>query len=164
MSISPYLPLRGFALFLLFICAAGSSIQAQDVPPEGEGRKRIEDYRRIKLIEELDLKEDQAIRFFAREKEFRDDERAMMEQRQTVLARLRSLVKDGNDAEMQKEMQALIQIAKDMVQKRMDYFAGLKDLLSTKQMARLMIFEDNFAKELRRVLQSPKMRQRLRDR
>ena len=152
------------SLACLFLFSSAVPARAQDEPPERAGRKRIEDYRRVKLIETLDLNEEQAVRFIAREKEFRENERGMQEQRQASLERLRQLVKDGGDADVQKEMNTLIQIGKDMMQKRVDYFTNLKDVLSTKQMARLMIFEDNFAKELRRVLQSPKMRERLRDR
>jgi hypothetical protein len=158
--------LFAWTLVALVVSLPGSfSALAQDEPPpEGEGRKRIEDYRRIKLIETLDLKEEQAVRFLTREKEFRESERAMMDERQAAIKRLQAAVKDGNDADIQKEINGLLQIGKDMIQKRSEYFLGLKDLLTTKQMAKLMIFEDNFAKELRRILQAPRMRERMRDR
>jgi Spy/CpxP family protein refolding chaperone len=152
------------SLLLLFSAfLATPALRAQDEPPpEGEGRKRVEDFRRMKLIETLDLKEEQAIRYFTREKDFRESEHGLQQQRQQIIEKLRGLVKDGSDADVQKEMQSLVQVGKDMVQKRVDYFNGLKDILSTKQMAKLLIFEDTFAKELRSVLQSPKMRERFR--
>lgn len=158
------IPSRTWFFLLLLAVASSPYLRAQNEPEQPVGRKRVEDFRRIKLIETLDLKEEQAVRFFAREKEFRESERALQEQRQAILDRLRTLVKEGSDADMQKEMNNLIQIGKDMFQKRADYFTGLHDILSTKQMANLMIFEDNFAKELRRVLQSPRKHERMRSR
>ena len=158
--------LFAWILFSLVVSLPGgySAFAQDEPPPEGEGRKRIEDYRRIKLIETLDLKEEQAVRFLAREKEFREAERALMDERQAAIKRLQGVVKDGNDGDVQKEINGLLQIGKDMIQKRTDYFLGLKDLLTTKQMAKLMIFEDNFARELRRILQAPRMRERMHDR
>ncbi|MBI5646044.1 MAG: hypothetical protein HY962_03865 [Ignavibacteriae bacterium] len=136
---------------------------AQDDEPGGvNGRQRLEQYRHLKMIEALDLNEEQAIRLFAREKEFRASEKARAEQRQDILARLRTLSKGTpSEADVQKEITALTNIAAEMAAARRDYVLGLKDLLSTKQIAQLVVFEDTFMKEVRRILESQKGRRLL---
>ncbi|GEM_PF-1917477 len=121
---------------------------------DGPARRRLEEYRRIKLIEFVELNEDQAIRYFARERELRQAERASTYQRQLVLRRLRDFGKSSpTEIEVQKEIQALADIAAEITDRRKDFAAGLKDFLSPRQMARLIVFEDNFSREVRRIIQ-----------
>ena len=144
-------------LFLLTASIALCTVSlARAQEEDGErGRKRIEDYRRIRLIETLHFTEDQSARYFVREREFRHTEHALKEQRETVIERLRQLSKgSAPDAEIAKELQALATIGTEMLAKRKDYLLGLKDILSHKQIAQLVVFEDAFAKELKRVLQN----------
>jgi hypothetical protein len=138
---------------LLLLCVASVAFSQEE---DGErGRKRIEDYRRMKLIETLNLNEEQSIRFFAREKDFRQLERGMTEQRQASIERLRQL-SGGNpgDADVVKELQTLASINADILAKRRDYLLSLKDIITLKQIAQLVVFDDSFARELKRLLQS----------
>jgi hypothetical protein len=140
------------------LCAL-SLAHAQEEDGE-RGRKRIEDYRRIRLIETLDFTEEQSARYFVREREFRQAENALKEQRENVLDHLRQLSKgNASEAEIMKDLQSLATIGTEMLAKRKEYLLGLKDILSIKQIAQLVIFEDAFAKELKRVLQNVGKRQ-----
>lgn len=139
--------------------ALAPSTSAQDDENIGKGRKRIEEVRRVKIIEALDLNEEQAVRLFVREKEFRKAEQALNEKREATIERMRSLVKGGSDADIQKEVEALSAIGSDMLQKRMDYVLGLKDVLSMQQIAKLIVFEDTFRRELRDILREARPRQ-----
>ena len=133
---------------------------AQEEEDSALGRKRIEDYRRIRLIETLNFTEEQSARFFVREREFRHTEKALTGQREAVIDRLRQLSKgSATDADLQKELQTLGNISSDMLSKRKEYLMGLKDILSVKQIAQLVVFDDTFAKELKRVLQNAGKRQ-----
>jgi Spy/CpxP family protein refolding chaperone len=148
-----------FSLLFCLLPLIGSPLFAQPDDEDDPGRQRIEEWRKIKLIETLDLTEEQSIKLLTREKDLRQSEKQLMEQRKSALERMRQLVK-GNptEAEIQKEIGVLTQIGKDMVQKRTEYVTGLKDILTPKQIGMLLIFEDNFAKELRRTLQESRRR------
>jgi hypothetical protein len=151
--------MRPLPSFLTPLCAillftvVAPLLRAQDEGEEFQGRRRIEEWRRMKLIEAVDLNEEQSIRYFARENEFRKAERRLGEDRRAVLDRLRSLGK-GNpaDAEVQKELDALAAIGTRLVQLRVEFVNALRDLLSPKQIVRLLLFEDEFSRQLRSLL------------
>ncbi|MBL0175398.1 MAG: hypothetical protein IPP94_09075 [Ignavibacteria bacterium] len=146
-------PYRFITAALLLICAVSVSFSQDE---DGErGRKRVEDYRRMKLIETLNLNEEQSIRFFAREKDFRHQEKGLTEQRQASIDRLRQLSGgSAGDADIVKELQTLASVNADILAKRRDYLLSLKDIITMKQIAQLVVFDDSFARELKRLLQN----------
>jgi hypothetical protein len=146
--------LRMYMLLLpVLLLAAPLTTIAQPDEPFGPGRKRIEELRKMKLIEALDLNEDQTTKIFVREKEFRKKEHALVEKRKQILGRLGELTKsNGADAEKLKEIASLRDLGNEMVQQRYDYMMSLKDVLSTQQLAKMVLFEDRFMTELRNVL------------
>jgi hypothetical protein len=150
-------------LALLLVPFAFGPAVAQDDDADFPGRKRVEEWRKIKLIEAVELSEEQSLRFFAREREFRAGERKLGEERAAATNRLRALA-GGNpdDAEVQKELAALADIHHRMVQQRSDFVLGLRDLLSMKQIAKLIAFEDDFSRELRELLHRSGGKQRWR--
>lgn len=152
--------LRRFLLLAASIALCTFSLARAQEEDGERGRKRIEDYRRIRLIETLNFTEEQSARYFVREREFRQAENALKEQRESVLDHLRQLSK-GNapETEIMKDLQSLATIGTEMLAKRKEYLLGLKDILSIKQIAQLVVFEDAFAKELKRVLQNVGKRQ-----
>ena len=147
---------------LLFLAAVPLCAQPDD--HDTPGRKRIEDLRHMKLIESLDLNEEQSIRYFAREKDFRQNEKALGEQKHEIINRLKTLVKNnGSEADINKEIASLNSVGSEFIQKRFDFVMSLKDILSIKQIAKLLIFEDAFAKELRTILQNARRGARFKD-
>ncbi|HOJ04804.1 MAG TPA: hypothetical protein PK916_12475 [Bacteroidota bacterium] len=139
-------------LTLLFAALCASPLLAQDAPEDEVGRRRLEDLRRIKLIEALDLSEEQAVRLFAREKDFRERERALMDKRQSVLKSLEDKLPGISDEAVREHVQRLHDVATEMIAMKRDYALSLSDILSMKQIARLVLFEDRFAKEVKRFI------------
>jgi hypothetical protein len=128
---------------------------AQPGDDDGPGRKKLEQLRKIKLLEAMDLSEEQSIKLFTRERDFRKKERALIEKRRQIIDRLRELGKNNTaDGEKLKEMTALRDLGIDMVNQRYDFVMGLKDFLSTNQMSRYIVFEDAFMTEVRNMLKN----------
>lgn len=142
-------------LFLACLAALPSAVSAQIGEPEGPGRKRLEELRKIKMLEALDLTEDQSVKLFAREKDFRKRERALIERRGKIIRHLREMSKNNSpDAEMLHEISTLKELGVEMVNQRYDYIASLRDLLSMKQVAKYIAFEETFMNEVRGMLRN----------
>lgn len=144
-------------LALLLVPLIAAPATAQDEDGDFRGRKRVEEWRKIKLIEAVELTEEQSLRYFAREREFRQAERKLGDERAAALERLRALTRGTpDDAELQKEIAAVTAVHQQLLTKRTEFVTGLRDILSMKQIAKLLVFEDSFARELRELLRKPR--------
>jgi hypothetical protein len=152
-----------YTLVLSLALAAVASIPALAQPddmPMGRGRKRIEELRRIKMIDALQLNEEQAVRLFAREKDLLQAERSLVTQREACIERLSTLASGGSDGDITTEVDRVAAISREMLTKRQDYLTSLRDILSAQQIARLIVFEHEFRKELRELMQQARSRPR----
>lgn len=152
-----------YTLMLCLALTALGGIPALAQPddmPMGRGRKRIEELRRIKMIDALQLSEEQAVRLFAREKDLLQAERTLTTQREAAIERLSTLAAGGSDGDITIEVDRVGAISREMLTKRQEYLASLRDILSAQQIARLIVFEYEFRRELREMLQQARSRQR----
>ncbi len=128
---------------------------AQDEPgPEGKGRERLEQLRRVKLIDALDLNEEQALRLSVREKEFRESERALMDKRKAAIQDLEKLIADkADDTVLKEQLSRLEELNTRIVRDKHGFLLSLTDFLSMQQVAKIVVFEQHFSSEVRRLLQ-----------
>jgi hypothetical protein len=145
--------IRPFPLLLFLLLIAAPLLRAQEDVEDPGARERIAEFRRMKMIEKLDLNEDQAIRLAVREKDFRQQMQALEQKRDDQFEALRKLVREkaGDDA-LRAGMEAIRSINMEFVQKRNDYVLSLGDILSVNQMAHLVVFDNTFQKELKRMI------------
>ncbi|MFZ1729246.1 MAG: hypothetical protein WBQ23_01355 [Bacteroidota bacterium] len=143
--------LLSIALSLLLFSGA----YAQDEPlPEGQGRQRLEELRTIKLIKALDLNEEQAIRLSVREKEFREAEKTLMDQRKKMLKELSGLIEDkAEDASLKNQLQRIDEISSQIGHGKHAFLLSLTDFLTMQQVAKIVLFEEHFRQEVRRLLE-----------
>ncbi len=136
-------------------------LQAQPEPPMGgPGRERIERFRKMRLIELLDLKEEQSVRFIARFNEFENNRRDLNKQRDEILDKIERLVRNNADEkEIEKVFPEVEAIGRKIGEERLKFFNSLGDLLSVQQRAKLLLFERRFETELRDAV-----RQRMKER
>lgn len=138
-------------------------LSAQDGPPlpEGKNRERLEQLRRIKLIEALELNEEQAVRLSVREKDFREKQKDLMEKRQKMADELRELVEDeADDAAIRAQLAKINEIGVQMVNDKHAFLLSLNDFLSMQQIAKIVLFEQKFSHEVRRLLENARKPQR----
>ena len=128
-------------------------------PPPGRPFERIERLKKVRLIEALDLSEDQSVRFFARLHERDETRKAMFKEKGESLDKVERLVRNHADA---KEFEALFSdltaIDTKMADENRRFFDGLKDILSAEQRGKLLLFERRFERELRDAMKEAQRR------
>ena len=147
---------------LLALCLAMFALQAQAQPPMGgPGRERIERFRKMRMIEMLDLKEEQSVRFIARFNEFENATKDLHRQRDEVLDKLERLVRNNADPkEIERIFPEVEAVSRKIGEERLKFFNGLSDLLSVEQRAKLLLFERRFENELRDAVREAQQRRR----
>ncbi|MDT8322945.1 MAG: hypothetical protein RRA94_02450 [Bacteroidota bacterium] len=142
---------RIFTLLLLALFSL--PMYAQLGPPDGKPRERLAELRRLKMVEALDLTEEQAVRLTVREKDFRREEEKEREKREYLLEQLRTQVEDEAEAAtLRATLEKLEQLSVTSIKRKHEYLRSLSDFLSAQQIAKLVLFEHHFAREIRRIL------------
>jgi Spy/CpxP family protein refolding chaperone len=121
--------------------------------------ERIEQLRKVRLIEMLELKEDQSVRFFARLNEYEKVKRDMLKEKSKVLDQLERLVRnDADSVEFEKLFPEVIAIDIKIGEEKLKFFNGLSDILSAQQRGKLLLFERYFERELRDAIRDAQRR------
>ncbi len=116
---------------------------------------KLEQLEKVKLIEALDLKEDVAVRFFARRNESRSEIETLENKVDEILVELENTFnsKDKNIETKQKQLVTEFCKTKETVnQKSIQFIKSLNDILTTEQICKLIVFEKKFIEEIRNVL------------
>jgi hypothetical protein len=142
---------RYYLYFISVLLVWSSAAFAQGGRPDDQrGWERIEQLRKVRLIELLDLKEEQSVRFFARLKEHDAARHDLVKEKDDSLDKIERLLRNHASAE---EYQPVFDDAHgvDMkiVSERKKFFDSLTDILNIEQRAKFLIFERRFERELR---------------
>jgi len=145
----------------LFFVVVGIPAMAQ--PPLGDpGEKpieRLERLRNLRLVEMLDLKEDESVRFFSRLKDHDQARHELRKQRNDVLDIIERLVRNhAHEEEYEEPFAQAAAIDQKIAEENRTFFAGLKDILTTEQRAKFLLFERRFEGELREAIREARMR------
>ena len=140
-------------LFSIFLSTSNS----QERMRHGNDQKplqRIEQWERTKLIDALNLSEETAVRFFARKNENQKKIKEILDQRDDAIKDLEDDIRNGNqnDASYKKKVDNLLSIENRIGIERQNFIGSLGDLLSPLQIAKLVVFENKFRKEVRESL------------
>jgi hypothetical protein len=137
--------LAGLALFAV-------AVAAQDVQPpvQGKAAERVEQFKKIRMMEVLGLDEQSSIKFFARYNKNLAVMKDLRQQQVQALARIQSLRKSkASDAEYAKVVSDLRSLEDQVNQTKSKYIDDLKDVLTNKQLAEYLVFELRFQQNLR---------------
>ena len=145
-----------FLLLFLFSIILSTSY-SQERMRHGNDQKplqRIEQWERTKLIDALNLNEETAVRFFARKHENQKKIKEILDQRDDAIGDIEDDLRNGNqnDASYQKKVDNLLSIENSISTERLNFLRSLSDLLSPIQIAKLVVFESKFRKEVRESL------------
>lgn len=149
--------------FVLLLPSMLFAQSAQQGDAQGTDRpyERIESLRKVRLVEILELKEDQSVRFLARMNEHDNARRAMMKERGEALDRLERLIRNkADDAEYEKAFADVAAVDDKLTTDRRSFFAGLSDILTPTQRAKMLIFERRFERELREAMREAQRRRK----
>jgi len=137
------------ARLLVIVCLFGigfAGLRAQDpFPLEGPGAARIEQLKKVQMMDFLKLDEETSIRFFSRYNAFVEQQRDMGRRKNEIIDRLESMVRRNADpSEYTKVIAELSALGPESIRIREDYLAGLSELLPPDKVASYIVFERNF--------------------
>jgi len=152
--------LAAFAACVLFPLLASAQGTGQSEPQGGDRPSdRIENLRKVRLVEILELKEDQSVRFLARMNEHDAARRNLIKERGDALDRLERLIRNkADDSEYEKAFADVAAVDDRISAERKGFFSGLADILTPTQRAKMLIFERRFERELREAMREAQRR------
>ena len=117
--------------------------------------EKLEQLEKIKLIESLDMDEDTSVRFFARRNESKREIQELEKKTDDIIFELEKSFNSEDKYQDEKQKQLISEMLKDreaIEMKRNQFIKSLDDILSTEQIAKLIVFEKRFREEIRNVL------------
>ncbi len=134
--------------------------------------ERIEKFKKMRLIEELNFSEENAIRFNVKYTAHEEKVRDLYKKREELESDIEKMI--SSSQEIQKDSKELLRVLKEIEENELKihdektrYIMDLKKMLTTEQMAKFYLFQRKFNKELReaiRELRHEQPRGRMRDR
>jgi hypothetical protein len=148
-----------FALIILLITCGHSFGQKHKAPfgPPEEVQKKIEELEKIKLMEVLDLKDEVMLKFFARRKNFLDKFHQMENEKNNKIDELEEAIGSEDEPALKKRIDEINSLEQNITKNHIDYLNSLSDILDYKQIAKVIVFDRNFRRELRDMILKHRM-------
>lgn len=146
-------------LYLILLTLLILPAQAQERREHRKMDSKIEQLEKVKLIEALDLTEDQSVRFFARRNEHRREIEKLEERSDELLRIMENMLDERGEknlAEQKKLLNEFLDIRIQIENKRKQFILSLNDILTFDQISRLVVFEKKFREEIRKILMKRK--------
>ncbi len=160
-----------FKLFILGLILLGvvSIVFAQPPPPDEEGqpRKKLRQWVQFRMVQELDLSEEQSLRFFPRHNDLEELRSQYGKEKRTRLDNMRKLIDgvedpDNPDSETLKKLESAIseygKMEEEFLKERNKREAAMLEVLTTVQKAKFLIFRATFENELREMIRDTRGR------
>jgi hypothetical protein len=123
-------------------------------PRRGPGSERIEHFKKVRLIETLKMDEETTIRFFARYDKYIERLHDVQKDHNALIDQLQVQVKtNANNADLERAIKDIELCENKIAETRSNFLEELKDVISVKQIADYVVFERNFNKNLREIMQ-----------
>ena len=107
------------------------------------------------MIEALNLSEETTVRFFVRRRDIQIKIKEILEQRDLAMHELENEIKNDSqtsDAFYKEQVNKLISLKSGITSERENFIRSLGDILTPRQIAKLIVFESNFRREVRETL------------
>jgi len=146
--------LSRFMLSLAIFIATQSLLAQPQGPRQGPRAGRLEEFRKMRLVEVLKLKEDEAVRFFAKQSAHEDKIKELMKARNDALDDIDKTVREKGDAKgIQKSSGDVLDADQKIFAERQRYQEELKNFLTPEQFGKFLVFERNFEHHMREAMQ-----------
>ncbi len=107
----------------------------------------------LKLIDYLKLDENQAVRFSARRNKFLSEQDSLLQIKRELTDSLSALIADhAGDKTYKKIIAKLFETDKSMIANKKSFLKNLSDFLSQEQIAKIVVFENRFKKDIMRMM------------
>lgn len=123
-------------------------VQMRGMPGE-----RIEQFKKVRMLEALKLDEETSVRFISRYNKHQEEMKDLEQQRRELLGQLRALRQsNASNTDLEKALADLRSLQDKLIQARQRYIDDLKQVLTSRQIADYVIFEENFVQNLRDIM------------
>jgi len=132
-----------------------STIAQMHDGPRHHMREKLEQLKKIKLIETLNMDEETTLRFFSRRNKLRMKANEIKEKGEYNFRQLDSMLKAGKsytDEELRSLIDETKSIPLQIEKTRLEFISSLNDILTPEQIASFILFERKFKEKLRNVL------------
>ncbi len=138
---------------LLLIVPVLNYGQIRHKPPHRlwKGWAKVEQLEKLKLLEILDLDEETSIRFFARKNKHHKQQKRFIEQKDSLINVLNEIVETGKGENKNRILQVVNEINNidiKLAENKKKFINSLTSLLSAEQIAKLVIFDSKFRREI----------------
>jgi hypothetical protein len=145
----------GFFLVFIFAFSIAFS-QTDDKQMQGsKPLEKIQQWEKAKLIELLNLKEENSVKFFARRNDHQNKMKEILDQRDQFMKDLSKELHEGtkqNDNTYRDKLYKLLSFESRLMKEKEAFLKSLNDVLTPEQILKLSVFEIKFRKELREKL------------
>ncbi|TAK56342.1 MAG: hypothetical protein EPO24_11335 [Bacteroidetes bacterium] len=117
-------------------------------PPE-----RLERFKKMRLIEVLKLNEEESVRFFAKQNAHEEKVRDFMKERNDALDVIGDALDNASTKDLQKIADKVLEIDERIFRERQRYQEDVRKLLTLEQFAKFLLFERDFGKQVRDVME-----------
>lgn len=127
------------------------------------GQERLETLRQVKMIESLELDEETAARLSVLYREHQQKNRSILQELDRLIDALETAIERGApDAELQTIMSQIEEQRTLHHENRIQFYNNVERFLSPRQVAALVVFERNFQRDVRRLMQEAQRERRWR--
>lgn len=144
---------------MLFVIT--QALFAQRWGPREERLKRLEEFKKIKLIETLDLSGEESIKFFTLYNEHQKKVMSIQREREKIFDQFERLTKNEskfNEKRFEELEKRLNELEQELFRNRQEFHANLKNILNPFKAAKFYVFEREFMREVNRLLMMKKNR------
>ncbi len=115
--------------------------------------ERLDNFRKMRLVELLHLKEDEAVRFFAKQGAHEETIGGLMKTRNDMLDAADAMAKEkSGDPELQKKIDVVLDIDQQIFAERQRFQKEMRGFLTPEQFVTFISFERNFGLQVRDAL------------
>lgn len=141
--------MRKLTAVLVFLCTLALAQESEMSDPKAI----IEKIRIYRLSKELDLTTEQAIGFFPKLSELQKIDEEFRSQQDEILNKLRTMLRNrAPDTEIREPLDKFEAIFRERVERQLKKMGEIRKMLTPSQQARYLIFQDDFEREIRRMI------------
>ena len=142
------------ALTMLIGSSAGFA-QRRGMPPEPGMRDqgRLEKFKTMRLIDQLKLSEEDAVRFYAKSNSHEEKVRDLVQLRNSQLDEVEKMSREKKEGrDFQAPTEKILDTDQRIFAERVRYQAEMRKFLTPEQFARFLVYERNFGRRVRSAM------------
>jgi hypothetical protein len=114
---------------------------------------RIEEFKKLKMIEELNLSEEESVKFFAKHNLMTNQYKEIEKQKNKCVTKLEKMLSEqASDSDIKKEVDNFLSIEQKIFKNKSAFISDVEKIIGQKKVASYIIFENNFHKELQKIM------------